>query len=85
MPSALWLGSEDIPLIIVIPDSIKHLMVFMKVVKLVESVFSVRAFLLDSDEDNCDSTTGGFSIGSVHYVYIVIFRALSSDNSHPLH
>lgn len=44
----------------------------MKVVKLVESVFSVREFFLDSDEDNCDSTTGGFSIGSIHYVYIVI-------------
>lgn len=44
----------------------------MKVVKLVESVFSVREFFLDSDEDNCDSTTGRFSIGSIHYVYIVI-------------
>lgn len=53
-------------------DSLKHLLVFIKVVKLVESVFSVRTFLFDSDEDNRDLTTGGFSIRSVHYVYIVI-------------
>lgn len=53
-------------------DSLKHLLVFIKVVKLVESVFSVRTFLFDSDEDNRDLTTGGFSIRSIHYVYIVI-------------
>lgn len=54
-------------------DSLKHLLVFIKVVKLEESVFSVRTFLFDSDEDNRDLTTGGgFSIRSVHYVYIVI-------------
>lgn len=47
-------------------------LIFIKVVKLVESVFSVRTFLFDSDEDNRDLTTGGFSIRSVHYVYIVI-------------
>lgn len=54
-------------------DSLKHLLVFIKVVKLEESVFSVRTFLFDSDEDNRDLTTGGgFSIRSVHCVYIVI-------------
>lgn len=39
-------------------DSLKHLLVFIKVVKLEESVFSVRTFLFDSDEDNRDLTTG---------------------------
>lgn len=39
-------------------DSLKDFLVFIKVVKLEESVFSVRTFLFDSDEDNRDLTTG---------------------------
>lgn len=54
-------------------DSLKHLLVFIKVVKLVESVFSVRTFLFDSDEDNRDLTTGGgsafalFTMSTLYY------------------
>lgn len=66
-------------------DSLKHLLVFIKVVKLVESVFSVRTFLFDSDEDNRDLTTGGVQHSFCSLCLHCNIRALSLDNSHNEH